>query len=84
VEWTQKALAKSFPTRDAQAYAVLAMAQYQLKQTDEARATLAKGLKIADEKMRDLDHGDLGGNWSDWVIAHALLKEAEALIPFPK
>ena len=44
--------AGSMVERDIQAYMVLAMAQYGLNQTDEARAALAKGAeikKIADE-----------------------------------
>jgi len=70
------------PNRDAAAWMTLAMAHHQLKQTDQARTALAKGLDIVNGKMPKLDSGDLGGGWVDWIIAHALLKEARALIEF--
>ena len=66
--------------RDAEARLVLAMAQKQLKQTSEARATLAKAVQIVDTRMVRLDQDSLGDGWVDWVIAHALLREAKALI----
>jgi hypothetical protein len=59
---------------------VLAMAQYRLKQTDEARNTLGKGVEIIDTKLARLESGDLGVGWTDWIIAHALMTEAKALI----
>jgi hypothetical protein len=48
--------------------------------TDEARDALVKGVKIIDTKMPRLDSGDLGGDWGDLIIAHALEKEAKELI----
>ena len=82
VDWTQKALSRlgDIPERDVEAYMVLAMAQYRSKQAGEAGATLAKGVEIAERKLPKLDSGCLGGGWIDWIIAHALLKEAKALI----
>jgi tetratricopeptide (TPR) repeat protein len=82
VEWAQKVLINSghFSERDAGAYLVLAMAQHQLKQSEAAHAALAKGLEIVDKKMAELNSGDLGGSWVDWIIAQALLDEARALI----
>ena len=68
------------PIRDVQAYSVLAMAQLQLQQTNAARATLAKAVEIEETKLPRLDSGDLGGGWRDWIIAHALLNEARALV----
>jgi hypothetical protein len=59
---------------------VLAMAQYRLQQTDEARAALAKGVEIERTKLPQLESGVVGGNWLDWIIAHALRREAQALI----
>ena len=59
---------------------VLAMAQNRLKQTDEARDTLAKAVEIIDTKLAKLESGDLGVGWTDWIIAHALMTEAKALI----
>jgi Flp pilus assembly protein TadD len=82
VEWTQRALTKAgeVPFRDVEAYMVLAMAQHQLKRAEEARSALAKGVEIAETKLPKLDSGDLGGSWNDWIIAHALLREAKAMI----
>jgi hypothetical protein len=61
---------------------VLAMAQQQLKQPDEARKAFAKGIEIEETKLPKLDSGDLGTGWywRDWIIAHALMSEAKALI----
>jgi hypothetical protein len=82
VEWTRKVLSDAAhdSNRDAEACMVLAMAQHELKQTDEARDTLATGFDIVNTKMPKLDSGDLGSGWVDWIIAHALLAEAKALI----
>jgi len=81
-EWMQKVLARpgARSLRDVQAYMVLAMAQYQLKQPDEARTTLANGRETARAKLPPLESGDIGADWDDWIIAHALLNEAEALV----
>jgi serine/threonine protein kinase len=74
------------PSRDAQALrevqgcTVLAMAQYQLRQSHEARITLARGVEIANAKIPKLDSGDLGGSWVNCVIAHVLMREAKELI----
>jgi hypothetical protein len=57
------------------------MAQHQLRQTDEALATLAKGLEFADAKLPKLDTGGwLDEQWNDWIIAHLLMRESQALI----
>jgi hypothetical protein len=68
------------PERDTAACFVLAMAQHQLRQTDNARVSLGKGREILNAKMPTLTGGHLGDNWDDWVTAHALLREAKALI----
>jgi WD40 repeat protein/serine/threonine protein kinase len=65
--------------RDTAAYMVLAMAQYQLQQIEPARASLANGAKI-EQKLAKLGSGDIGWDWVDWIIAHALMREAEGLI----
>ena len=82
VEWVNKALTKEGDSenRDVEAYMVLAMARYQLKQTDEARAALARGTEIERTKLPKLESGDIGESWLDWIIAHALMREAKALI----
>jgi tetratricopeptide (TPR) repeat protein len=81
VEWTEKALAApEVAFRAVQASMVLAMAHHQLKQSDEARAALAKGVEIAATKLPKLESADLGSDWRDWIIGHALMREAKILI----
>ena len=87
VEWLNQALSNAGnQTGDiqddlvVQACMVLAMAHYQLKQTDEARAVFARGAEIERTKLPKLESGDIGGNWLDWIIAHSLMREAKALI----
>jgi hypothetical protein len=77
-----KALAspKTDPRRDVLAQMVLAMAHYELKQMDLARAALAKGVEIEQTKLPRLESGDLSDEWSNWIIATALKREAEMLI----
>jgi WD40 repeat protein/tRNA A-37 threonylcarbamoyl transferase component Bud32 len=83
VDWARKSLDNpSYPadaSRFVEAYMVLAMAQYQLTQTNEACTTLAKGMAKADE-LTKLESGIIGDGWRDWIIAHALMKEANTLI----
>jgi eukaryotic-like serine/threonine-protein kinase len=81
-DWEQKTLATSKADiyRTVQAYMTLAMAQYQLKQTDEARATLAQGVKIVETRFPKLGKGALDEEWNDWIIALKLMHEAQALI----
>ena len=59
---------------------VLAMSQYQLHQTEEARAALARGLEMACAKLPKLESGDLGRDWPNLIFSHALMREAKALI----
>ena len=63
---------------------VLAMAQYQLNHVSDARASLAKGVEVEQTKLPKLESGDIGGkfgdSWTDWIIAHALLDQAKAMI----
>ena len=55
---------------------VLAMSQHQLNQVNEARLTLARGLKIADARL-----GRPGSpQWNDQIAAQTLMSEAKALI----
>jgi len=84
--WMRKSIDDPFygdgQMRYVQSYMVLAMAQHQLKQHDEARKAFAKGIEIKEAKLPKLDSGDLGTGWywRDWIIAHALMNEAKALI----
>jgi hypothetical protein len=85
VTWTEQTLAKpkSGPAYDmfcAQDCMVLAMAHHQLNQADEARAALAEGVQIVETRLPQLESGDIGVYWVDWIIAHVLMSEARALI----
>ena len=70
--------------RAVQACAVLAMAQYQLKQPEQARATLANGIKIADTNLPKPASHYFGQTWHDWIIDQVLMREAQSLIERPK
>jgi tetratricopeptide (TPR) repeat protein len=76
-------MARESPSKEycqVQAYLVSAMAQWQLKQTNEARGALAQGIEITESKLPKLDSGDLGDGWIDWILAQTLMAEAKALI----
>jgi len=82
-EWLRKALDSKRSRddyRDVQAYMVLAMSQYQLKQVGEARKTLATGTDLASQKLPKADSGDLGPAWNDWIIAETLMREAKGIV----
>jgi len=85
-DWMRKSIDDPFyghgHMRYVQSYMVFAMAQQQLMQPDEARTAFAKGIEINEAKLPRLDSGDLGTGWywRDWIIAHALMDEAKALI----
>ncbi len=66
--------------RTVQAHKTLAMAQYRLKQTEQARVTLAKGLEIAEKRFPKAGKGNLDEQWHDWIIAYVFMREAKALI----
>jgi serine/threonine-protein kinase len=91
VNWVGKSMGKPATVgglspawnRDVAACSVQAMAQYKLKRSDEARAALARGVAIAQTNLPQRDSGDLGEDWADWLVAHILLREAQALIEAP-
>ncbi len=68
------------PQPDAAAYMVPSMAQYRLKHPDEARAALTKGTDNLNPKLLPRDNDPLDDNWEDWLVAHILPREAQALI----
>jgi len=80
-DWMDKVLTKRgiFFERDMEAYMVLSMSQCHLQHTEQARAALAAGAAM-EQKLGKLDGGAIGAEWLDWIIAHALFKEAKALI----
>jgi serine/threonine protein kinase len=80
IRWADSSAKHSFPYSKAEGYAILAMAQFKSARTNEALTTLADCAKVIDEKLPKLSSGDLGGDWIDWIIAHALQSEAIRLI----
>jgi tetratricopeptide (TPR) repeat protein len=81
VEWLQKiASPQGHQPLNVASDMALAMAQYQLGQAGEARATLARGVELADGKLEPSNKADWGQDWINWIIANALAREARALI----
>jgi eukaryotic-like serine/threonine-protein kinase len=82
VDWTRAALKaeRNVPFRNAGVYAVLAMAEHQLNQVDEARAALAKAREIAKNDVPQFGSHNLGPDWNDVIIARVLLREAQGMI----
>ena len=82
VQWMQKVLLKiaDGSTRDIEACMVLAMAEQKLNQPEEAHKSLADGNRLAARRLLQLTGGDIGDGWIDWIFAHALMREANALI----
>lgn len=66
--------------RDTQAHAIAAMAGQRLGQTNEARAALDRATEMAETNLAKRGSADLGADWSDWIMSHTLLNEAQALI----
>jgi serine/threonine protein kinase/tetratricopeptide (TPR) repeat protein len=85
IEWAQKAT--DSPTANAQAkakaFAVLAMANWQLGQKDAARTALIRGNKLAPALSHKPDTEDLGDSWVAWLMARVSLDEATALVRSP-
>jgi hypothetical protein len=65
---------------DVAACSVLAMAQHQLKHSDEANTALAKAADLGNSKLPRLETSALEDDWAGWLIAHMLLREAQALV----
>jgi tetratricopeptide (TPR) repeat protein len=84
MEWCRRCLGYTEfnAPRIATAHIVLAMASYQLGQTDKARSELAQGREMIQGKFKSgLDAGTGPvGFWFDWVFARTLMREATLLI----
>ena len=82
VEWLEQTLSEAGVRfdRDVQAYSLLAMAYHRLGQPEEASAALALGAVIDRVMLPKPASGDFGQDWQDWIMARALMDEAEALI----
>ena len=79
-KWASRAVTNSSPYVRAEANAILAMAQFQLKHAQEARDALNKCTEVVGTKLPKLTDKDLGGDWRDLIIAHTLQSEAKQLI----
>lgn len=79
LKWSREPVKKAFPYSKAEAYAVMAMAQYQLGDLSAARDALAECDRVVTTKLAQPGQ-NLGTDWRDWIIAHALQKEATELI----
>src|SRR2546423_15649470 len=84
MEWAQRAGENPFPYSRAESYSPWARPQYKLNQAVNSQATLATCAELIETKMPKIESGDLGGDWRDWIISHALLEEARRLIEGPK
>jgi serine/threonine protein kinase len=80
IEWSQKATKSPIAEAQAKAFAVLAMANWQLGDKDAAGAALAKGDTLAPRVSPDSGTDDLGDSWVAWLMARILLDEATALV----
>jgi len=83
--WMQKVLERitEGSTRDVEAYVVLAMAQYQSGQPALAQDTFVEANRFAQRRLRDVNSGDIESGWTDWILAHALMREAAELLRNP-
>jgi len=78
--WATRAAANSFPFARAEADAILAMAQFQLKHVEDARVALRKCTEVVGTELPKFTDKEPGGDWRDLIIAHALQSEARQLI----
>jgi tetratricopeptide (TPR) repeat protein len=80
IEWGQKTLKSSITYANAHAYAILAMAHWELGHNDVARAMLNKGESLTPNILPSHQAVDLEDSWVAWLIARISLDEATALI----
>jgi tetratricopeptide (TPR) repeat protein len=80
IEWAAKTLKGPNDYANANAYAVLAMAHWQLGQKDEARFALSKGHALVPNALHPRGAVDLGDPWVALLITGISLDEADALI----
>jgi len=80
IDWGERAAKCSIASAQAKAYAVLAMAHWQLGEKDAARAMLAKGDALAPSIQPARQAVDLGDSWVAWLMARISLDEAATLI----
>jgi serine/threonine protein kinase/tetratricopeptide (TPR) repeat protein len=80
IVWAEKAANSSLTFAQAKAYAVLAMARWQLGQMDAARDMLQKGGLLAPAVPPGTEPDDLGESWVAWLVARISLDEAATLL----
>jgi serine/threonine protein kinase len=83
IEWAQKPIKVPGLHVYGHAYAVLAMAYWQLGEKEQARAMLAKGEEFAPPTMPQNIADDPSTAWQGWLFARIQLEEASALIGAP-
>jgi tetratricopeptide (TPR) repeat protein len=79
-DWARRATHNASPVCRGEAYAILSMSQYQLKQTDDSRGALKKCAEIVETQLPKLEAEILGPDWRDLIIVHALQSEAKRMI----
>ena len=80
IEWAEKTLKSSIIYPNAHAYAILAMAHWELGHKDVARAMLDNGEALTPNILSSQQGVDLGESWVAWLLARISLDEATALI----
>jgi serine/threonine protein kinase/tetratricopeptide (TPR) repeat protein len=80
IDWARRAAENPYPFIRAQTYAMMAMAQSKLKQTEDARESLRKCVEIVETQLPKVGVDDLGPDWREWILVHALQAEAKQMI----
>lgn len=70
----------SNPGERAQAWLIIAMAQFRLNQPEASNNAFASASGILESRLPHLDCGELGPSWSDYVTAYSLFDEAGNLL----
>ena len=70
-------------TRDIEAYMVLAMDEHALHNDQAASAAFEHGKMLAGRRLHDLSSGEIESGWTDWILAHALIREAQQVLEKP-
>jgi tetratricopeptide (TPR) repeat protein len=78
-QWTRKSLSHRWSNANLNApnHLVLAMTLQRLGNANEARLQFSQGAALVRGVWPESRPGDLGGDWFDWLIARALLRDAE-------
>src|SRR5262249_41395903 len=74
IEWAASITKGDFPYAQAEAYAILSMAQNKFDATNAAQRALADCDQVIDKLPPPGTY--VGQDWPDWIIAHALQSEA--------